>query len=110
MAFWRSTEPQFNQRELHFLALDGSEHIVYDSGEQLEFYGWSPDGQHFSYGYWEGRQAFVGDLCGDPVPMDVFPVNLRWIDASHNIFEHHDEGQGRLEVHLGDLDAELSPG
>jgi hypothetical protein len=103
VAYWRSVQPQSNDRELHVAALDGSQHVVYDAANTLEFLGWSVNGQHFVYGSFANQQAFVGDACGQAVPLGAvgLPVNLRWIDAGRFLFERWSEDSSRLEVYLG---------
>jgi hypothetical protein len=101
IAFWSAGSEQPNFRELHIAALDGSEYIVYAAGPVVEFLGWSPFDTQFVYGYFETGEAFLGDLCGDPVPLGRYPANLRWLDAGTFVFEVQDEAGGRLEVYEG---------
>jgi dipeptidyl aminopeptidase/acylaminoacyl peptidase len=105
VAYWRTIKPQSNVRELHIVALDGSEHIVYDTADTLEFLGWSPFSQHFIYGVWSEKKAFIGDVCGDPTLLnfDGYPANVRWIDESRFLFERWSEDFDRMEVYLGDI-------
>jgi hypothetical protein len=98
VAYWQNVPPNPNMRQLHIAALDGSENIIYKSGEVLDFVGWAPDSRHFVYGIWDQEKAFVGDLCGEPVPLDVdfYPVGIRWLDSSRFLFERPSEGAFEL--------------
>ena len=104
IAFWSAGSEQPNFRALQIAALDGSEHVIYDEGNLIEFLGWSPFDQQFAYGFFEAGEAYIGDLCADPAPLDRYPIALRWLDAGTFVFEVHDEAGGRLEVYEGGPD------
>ena len=101
IAYWRPVPPQSNTRELHITTLDGSTHIVYDTGVELDFLGWAPDSQEFVY----SSAGFPGDtrlanLCGDPVSLglDYRPARLNWSDPNHIILERG--RQAAFELYL----------
>ena len=104
IAFWREGKPFSNIRELHIASLDGSEHIVYEVGEVLEFLGWSPGDRHFVYGQWETGAGWLGDLCGDPQPLEAagYPLFLQWLDITRYAFAVVNEASGMFEVYIGD--------
>lgn len=90
LAYWRPVAPQSNTRELHIAALDGSTHIIYETGNTLEFRGWAPDSQGFVYsaGGFPGDTR-VANICGEPVTLglDYYPVGLSWLDPNRILFE-----------------------
>lgn len=103
VAYWRPVAPQSNTRELHIANVDGSESIVYDTADLIEFLGWSPDSQHFVYtsGLGSGIQIQLGDICAQAVPLasGFFPYNLRWLEASRFLFLRDDSDNP--ELYLG---------
>ncbi len=110
VAYWRAVAPQSNTRELHIAALDGSQHAVYDTADQLDLLGWAPDSQAVVYtsGDWPG-DVRLANICEDPVPLglDFYPANLTWIHPTRFLFEHQDEGV--FELYLGLAESPGSP-
>jgi len=104
VAYWQGMAPESNFRHLNFAALDGSQHIIYASGELINFIGWLPDFRHFLYVLGDPEKPFVGDLCGEPAPLDVdfYPDGVRVMDFSRFLFERPSE-EG-LELYEGHLD------
>ena len=109
IAYWRVEDPGSNQRELHIATLDGSENIVYETADLLDFLGWSPDLSFvYSVGYspWETK---LGEPCSDPILLDVdfYFSNLAWIHSTHFLFENRQENI--FELYLGTLETPKSP-
>ncbi len=104
VAYWRTVAPGTNVRELHIAALDGSEHILYATEDTLEFLGWIPDFRRFVYGVYNEQRAYIGDVCGSAVPLQVefYPVNFRMIDFSRFLFER--PGSDTFELYEGHPD------
>ncbi|MGW8227052.1 MAG: hypothetical protein ACWGOY_15025 [Anaerolineales bacterium] len=104
VAYWQGMAPESNFRHLNFAALDGSQHIIYASGELINFIGWLPDFRHFLYVLGDPEKPFVGDLCGEPAPLDIdfYPDGVRVMDFSRFLFERPSE-EG-LELYEGHLD------
>ncbi len=108
VAYWRWTEPNSNHRELHIASLDGREHVVYETGDMLEFQAWSPDSQHFVYrvGEFPG-QLLLGHLCAASAPLAVPAGTLdSWLDAGRFVFVRSDSDP--LELNLVSLNGALS--
>jgi hypothetical protein len=105
VAYWRAVAPQSNTRELHIAALDGSQQVIYDTGEVLEFLGWGPDSQAFVYvtgGAGESPwNAQLAGICNDSVSLglDFYPGNLTWLNPIRFLFEHRVDGV--FELYLG---------
>ena len=108
IAYWRA-EPNSNHRELHIATLDGSEHIIYETADQLNFLGWSPD-HSFVYSVGENPwETKVGEPCNDPVPLDVdFHINsLNWIHSIYFLFENRRDHS--IDLYLGKLETHDPP-
>ena len=105
VAYLRPMSPQSNTHELHIANVDGSESIVYDTADLIQFLGWSPDSQHFVYttGWGAGTQVQLGNICAQAVPLASGFVsnNLSWLDASRFIFLRDDSNNP--ELYLGTL-------
>ncbi len=114
VAYLRPGPDEFEQRELHLAAPDGSWDIVYDAGLSLEFTGWSADGLTFSYQMLpsEGGEAaaFIGKLCAprmgyEPAPAHGLPRRaLRWVDAERFVYVSGEAGA--WELRLGNTEGE----
>jgi len=104
VAFWQAMAPRPNFRHLNIAELDGSQHIIYTSGELINFIGWSPDSRHFLYVLGNPEKAFVGDLCGEskPLSVDFYPDGIRWLDLFRFLFERPTEDG--LELYEGHPD------
>jgi hypothetical protein len=109
IAFWRVVTPNSISRELHIATLDGSEHIVYETADLLDFLGWSPD---LSFVYSTGENPWeikLGEPCNDPVPLEIgfLPNNLTWIHSTHFLF---DNGQGNNDMlYKGTIEGDKKP-
>ncbi len=110
VAYWRAVGPQSNTRELHIAALDGSQHVVYDTADQLDILSWAPDSQTlvYTFGDWPG-DVQLANICEDPNPvnLDFYPGNLNWIHSIRFLFERQDEGV--FELYLGMADSTENP-
>ena len=78
-------DPPENQRELHIANPDGSNDVLYDIGESLEFMQWSPDSQHFLYAINGGAREGVywGTLDAQPELLKAGPqsmTDIQWLD------------------------------
>lgn len=102
VAYWTATASDPNFRQLSITSVDGSEGITYTSNETIDFIGWLPDSRHFLYVLGDQDKAYVGDLCGEPAPLDIdfHPVGIRWLDVSRFLFERPPGGNLELyEAH-----------
>jgi len=79
-------EQTLNQRELHISKPDGSNDMVYDKGESLEFISWSPDSHHFIYQVNRGENQ--GMYLGGQVDLPTLIasdqrsiINIQWLDG-----------------------------
>ncbi len=110
LAYWRAVAPQSNTRQLHLAALDGSQHVVYETDEVLEFLSWGPDSQTFVFttGGPPGN-ARLANICVGPVQMglDFYPANLTWLDPIRFLFERREVGS--FELYLGGVEDPESP-
>jgi hypothetical protein len=104
VAYWKAMASKPDFRELHISALDTEEEITYARSELIEFIGWLPDTRYFVYALANQGKTFVGDLCGEPAPLDVDfqPVGLRGLDATRFLFER--PSVENLEVYEGHPD------
>jgi hypothetical protein len=126
VAYWQAmTTSNPNFRHLNIAALDGSQHIIYTSGELINFLGWLPDLRHFLYVLGDPEKAFVGDLCGEskPLSVDFYPDSVRVMDFSRFLFERpienglelyegHPDGTSILRLNIensGGYDAAILP-
>ena len=103
IAFMRVVTPSSNSRELHIATLDGSEHIIYETADLLDFLGWSPD---LSFVYSTGENPWkiiLGEPCNDPVLVKVgfYPDTITWIHSTHFLFEKLLDKN--FELYLGSL-------
>jgi hypothetical protein len=107
-AYLRPGPGEFEQRELHLAAPDGSWDIVYDAGLSLEFTGWSPDGVTFTYQMLPAEggaaTAYVGQLCRlraafMPAPAPGMSTRaLRWADADRFVYVSGEAGAWELRL------------
>ena len=99
----RVVTPNSNHRELHIATLDGSEHIIYETADLLNFLGWSPD---LSFIYSTGENPWEikrGEPCTDPVLVNAgfYPDTINWIHSTHFLFEKLLDKN--FELYLGSL-------
>jgi hypothetical protein len=102
-------EPSANQRELHIANDDGTDDLVYDSGESLEFTGWSPDSQHFIYVVNRGpnQGTYLGGLGEEPMQLSSEPHAMRdiqWVDGTQ--FAYIIKNDSQWELRLSNLEGE----
>jgi len=110
VAYWRAVAPGSNTRELRFVTLDSSEHIVYDTAEQLDFLSWAPDSQRFVYTRDQSPgNARLASICGDPVALGLqfWPANVTWVHPTRFLFEHKDEQA--FQLYMGMVEDPGSP-
>ncbi len=114
VAYLRPGPGEFEQRELHLAAPDGSWDIVYDAGLALEFTGWSPDGVTFTYQMLPAEggpaTAYVGQLCAPRTAFAPAPAHgmtwqtLRWADPDRFVYVSDDAGA--WELRLGSIEGQ----
>jgi hypothetical protein len=102
-------EPSANQRELHTANADGTDDLVYDSGESLEFTGWSPDSQHFIYvvNHEPNKGTYLGGLGEEPLQLSSEPHAMRdfqWVDGTQ--FAYTIKNGSQWELRLSNLKGE----
>lgn len=102
--------PDPNQRELHISSPDGSDDVLYDSGESLRFASWSPDSQHFLYKVEGGSNEgfYIGSIGSLPVNLVDDPhsiSDIQWLGGSKLVYLIH--LGSRWELRLSDLDGNL---
>jgi hypothetical protein len=92
-----------NQRELRLAHPDGSDEIVYDKGESLEFISWSPNSQHFIYQIPQGanKGVYLGGLNTQPKMIIYDPngiQNIEWLGNNRVVFPFQDGSQWLLFI------------
>ena len=106
LAYLRPGPDEFETRELHIAALDGSWDIVYDSGPGLAFLGWAPGGLRFIYQ--TSQEASIGELCAPATSLQPAPAYglelpvLVWADDGRFVYAVGKPGTWQLR--LGALD------
>jgi hypothetical protein len=104
LAYYRVMRPYSNDRELHIAMFDGSRDVVYARGNEMEFWGWAPDGVHFIYGQSSIQSPLWGNVCGEAQPLFDPPIlpawDFKWVDGGHILFVHgrRDDWQGELRL------------
>jgi len=101
LAYLKGTKPGSNDRELHLATVDGSRDVVYAQGNQLEFWGWAPDGVHFVFALSSIGAPQWGSVCGGSQPLLDPPgrhaSDITWVDADHFLFvSNHELRLGQL--------------
>ncbi len=100
IAYIHRVQPMSNDNELHLARFDGSADVIYATGYQLYFEGWSHDSFHFAYDLFATHQLLLGSLCGKPVSLvessDTPATQITWVDATHFLFVGGREGQLKL--------------
>ncbi|MBN1453410.1 MAG: hypothetical protein JW963_20510 [Anaerolineales bacterium] len=102
-------EPDQNQRELHIANADGSGDFVVATGEGVEFWQWTPDGERFLYVIHAGAEqgAYLGQLSGGSTLIASIPTTLnqmRWVDASR--FLYLQPNGNAWELRISDVDGQ----
>jgi hypothetical protein len=112
IAYLHRPNPMANENELHLARFDGSADVIYATGYQLYFEGWSPDSYHFVYDLFATNQPILGSLCGKPVSLvessDTPATQITWVDATHFLFVEGREGQLKLGQ-VGEKSLQIGP-
>ena len=109
IAYLHRPNPMANDNELHLAKFDGSVDVIYATGYQLYFQGWTPDNFHFVYDLFATHQPELGSLCGDPVALvdksETPATQINWVDTTHFLFVIGQDGQPK-ELRLGQVGGE----
>jgi hypothetical protein len=95
--------PASNQRELHLAKPDGSNDVIYDQGESLQFLSWSPDSNHFIYQVISGAKkgVYMGGLVSQPKLVIFDPgvvANIKWFGSNRLVFPFKDGSEWQLFI------------
>ncbi len=104
IAFLQAVTPGDDSvRELHLANADGSEDMIYGTGN-LIFEAWSPSGEHFIYSQ-NGENPQVGSVGASPAPISgVTRIrDVEWIRDRKYLYLNRDAGS--WELWFGTLDA-----
>jgi WD40 repeat protein len=105
LAYWDAPAGS-NERSLRLANVDGSEEVLYTSGDLVDFLAWAPDSQRFVYtqGQAEGTRTLLGNICAAPVELAGFPAYPSWLGGGRfllagdragalQVFEANDAGE-----------------
>jgi dipeptidyl aminopeptidase/acylaminoacyl peptidase len=99
-------DPASNARELYLAGGSGRDALLYDSGEPVEFSGWSVDGERFLYLKGQSRALHAGQIGGAPQLLleggGGGILDLYWLDGDRFLYLAGDYGGWRLM--LGAID------
>jgi len=86
-------------RELYVADLTQATQALYAAGDQLSLIGWAPDSRRFFFAVSEDRKSsvYLGQLGQDPLPFDVRPGSITWLDQEHIVAK---PASSELELHL----------
>ncbi|MFQ5409166.1 MAG: TolB family protein [Anaerolineales bacterium] len=74
--------------ELHLADVDGSNDVVYVTGQLLKFHGWAPDSQRFAYSVGDSP-PMLGQVGAAPLPLTDVTTQagaLVWVDDGKVLF------------------------
>lgn len=106
LAYW--TQDNSNNRQLTIADIASGTIVAYTNEPSLEFFSWSPDGNHFAYWRATDQQVFLGNVCDPPQPLDLSLISSGswiWLDDSRylSFSRSPNDTDNSLTLHLHDI-------